>query len=153
MARPRGNTDEVVFEALTASPTPLTAYQILSALQPAGIQSPPIVYRALERLQKDGRIHRLEGLNAYFACHCDHSKAHGVIFAICETCQRVEEWPSDLLDRAIAEQAVKAGFKVASRTLEVRGTCARCLGGEASECAGPSCTGACGDTGHHHHHG
>jgi Fur family transcriptional regulator, zinc uptake regulator len=127
MARPRSATDEVVLEVLRDAPTPLSAYQVLDQLRPLGVQSPPVVYRALERLEKAGRVHRLEGLNAYFAC-CGRDHAAGTVFAVCTQCKRVEEWSGEGIDRLIGEEAAKGGFAVTGRTIEVRGLCAACRG-------------------------
>lgn len=112
----------------------MSAYQVLDRLRPQGIQSPPVVYRALERLEKAGRIHRLEALNAYFAC-CGRDHAKGMVFAVCSVCKRVEEWSADGIDALLAVEAKRAGFQIAGRTIEVRGVCATCRG-EAEEAAG-----------------
>ena len=107
----------------------MTAYQVLDRLRSAGIQSPPVVYRALERLEKAGRIHRLEGLGAYFPC-CGRDHAAGTVFAVCTRCRRVEEWSGAGIDRLLGAEASKAGFAIAGRTIEVRGLCAACRGVE-----------------------
>ena len=116
---------------LREAETPMSAYQVLDRLRPQGIQSPPVVYRALERLEKAGRIHRLEALNAYFAC-CGRDHAEGTVFAVCTACKRVEEWSADGIDALLAKEAERAGFAISGRTIEVRGLCAACRG-EAGE--------------------
>jgi Fur family zinc uptake transcriptional regulator len=148
MARARSRTDDAVLALLRAAETPLSAYQVLDRLRPSGVQSPPIVYRALERLEKAGQIHRLEGINAYFACcRHDHHVA-GVVFAICTECRRVEEWSCEEVDELLAATAEKAGFALSGRTVEVRGLCAECRGAagrevpQGLESHGPGC--ACG---------
>ena len=132
MARPRSATDETVLSLLREAATPMTAYQVLDRLRPQGIHSPPVVYRALERLEKGGQIHRLEGLGAYFAC-CGRDHAKGTVFAVCTRCKRVEEWSADGLDAVIGAEAVRAGFAVEGRTIEVHGVCATCRGEGAGE--------------------
>jgi Fur family zinc uptake transcriptional regulator len=113
---------------LTASPTPMTAYELLASLRDIGVQSPPVVYRSLDRLVKSGQIHRLEGLNAYFACHGHHHGATAPVFAVCTSCMRVEEWSVDAVDAAFGREAERMGFQIEGRTIELRGTCARCRG-------------------------
>lgn len=147
MARIRSASDDAVLEVLRGAETPMSAYQVLDRLRPQGIQSPPVVYRALERLEKAGRIHRLEALNAYFAC-CGRDHAKGTVFAICTRCKRVEEWSAEGIDALIGAEAKRAGFSIDVRTVEVRGLCAACRG-EAEEgethglhSHGPGC--ACG---------
>lgn len=127
MARARSATDEVVFAVLRDAQTPMSAYQVLDRLRPSGVQSPPVVYRALDRLEKAGLVHRLEGLNAYFPC-CGRDHAAGTVFAVCTECRRVEEWSGEGIDRLLAEEAAKTGFRISGRTLEVRGVCAACRG-------------------------
>lgn len=157
MARPRSQTDDAVLEVLREAATPMSAYQLLDQLRPRGVQSPPVVYRALERLEKAGHIHRLEGLGAYFAC-CGRDHAKGTVFAVCTRCKRVEEWSAEDIDAPIAREAARAGFAVAGRTIEVRGLCATCrgaapaTGGEATgephglQSHGPGCGCGHGDT-------
>jgi Fur family zinc uptake transcriptional regulator len=125
MTKSRSATDDAVLLVLKSSMTPLTAYQLLDALRPSGVQSPPIVYRALDRLARAGAVHRLEQSNAYFACHGHHDN-HDVIFAVCRVCKRVEEWPGGKVDMAIAQEAVAASFAMEARTIEVSGLCAAC---------------------------
>jgi Fur family zinc uptake transcriptional regulator len=144
MARPKSTTDQSVLEQLTASATPMTAYELLAALRDTGVQSPPVVYRALERLVKDGRIHRLEGLNAYFACHGHHHGAAAPVFAVCTSCRRVEEWSVEAIDAAFGTIAAGMGFAIEGRTVELRGTCARCRGLAAPESAAACCDHAHG---------
>ncbi len=135
MARQKSATDEQIFDLLREAATPLSAYQVLDQLRPHGVQSPPVVYRALERLEKAGRVHRLEGLNAYFAC-CGLDHAAGTVFAVCTRCKRVEEWSGDGIDRLLATEAAKSGFSVTGRTIEVRGVCASCHEGDGDHDAG-----------------
>ncbi|WP_407050509.1 Fur family transcriptional regulator [Methyloraptor flagellatus] len=153
MARPRSGTDEAVLQVLQDAGTPLTAYQVLAALKTEGVQSPPVVYRALDRLEKAGQVHRLERLNAYFVCHGHHAGETGVVFAICSNCKRVEEWNVEAVDVALARAAETMGFAVEGRTIELRGLCAACRGlAEATD--GPSCCGVHGEHegGHSHPH-
>lgn len=144
MARPRSGTDDAVLQLLQASATPLTAYQVLAALKEEGVQSPPVVYRALDRLEKAGQIHRLERLNAYFACHGHHSGRATAVFAVCTSCKRVEEWNVEAVDPALAAAAAAMGFAIEGRTVEVRGLCAACQGlvdaAEPPACCAPSTT-------------
>lgn len=152
MARPKSATDDAVYEVLHEAATPLTAYQVLDQLRPHGVQSPPVVYRALERLEKAGRVHRLEGLNAYFAC-CGRDHAAGTVFAVCTRCRRVEEWSGDGIDRLLEAEAERSGFAVSGRTVEVRGICAACRG-EAAAAGGhaPHGHGREPARGHDHDH-
>ena len=153
MARPRSGTDEAVLEVLRDAATPMSAYQVLDHLRPRGVQSPPVVYRALDRLVKAGQIHRLEGLGAYFAC-CGRDHAKGTVFAVCTVCHKVEEWSGEGIDALLGAEAAKGGFAVEGRTIEVRGLCAHCRGATPEvegglHSHGPGC--GCGHDGDHGH--
>lgn len=47
---------------------PNTVYKILDALYEDRVTAPITVYRALEKLHKDGKVHRIESSNAWAAC-------------------------------------------------------------------------------------
>ena len=83
---------DMVLAALRKSAAPLTAYGLLEKLQPLGVKSAPIVYRALEALEKLGTVHRIKELGAYVACNCadDHSHALSVL-TVCKQCKKVHE--------------------------------------------------------------
>ena len=143
MTRVRTMNDDAVLEVLSTATTPLSAYQVLAALKDQGIQSPPVVYRALERLEKAGQIHRVEQLNAYVACPGDH-EGRSVILAVCSCCKRVEEWPADAVDDQFAALAGASGFKLVQRSIEVSGLCAACQGHPAASATPTACCGAHG---------
>jgi len=132
MARPRSATDDAVLAVLREAEAPMSAYRLLDQLRPLGVQSPPVIYRALERLEKAGQIHRLEGLGAYFAC-CGRDHAKGTVFAVCTVCHKVEEWSGEGLDALLTARAAEAGFALDGRTIEVRGRCAHCRGETVAE--------------------
>ena len=66
--QPRGTNNEQVYRVLRSAQGPMTAYEILDAVRPQGISAPPTVYRALNRLMREGLAHRVESKNAYVAC-------------------------------------------------------------------------------------
>ena len=120
MTKPRQD----VLEVLTKVAKPMGAYDIIRAMVPN--PKPPTVYRALEFLESQGIIHRIESLNAYVACHeahhcCNH--AHAAQFTICDGCGRVEEiahshtLPSGLQGK---------GFIPSRITTEIHGRCSDC---------------------------
>lgn len=127
MARARSNNDDAVLGVLQEAATPLSAYQVLAALRDQGIQSPPVVYRALERLEKAGNIHRIEQLNAYIAC-CGLKHDEQMVLAVCTECKRVEEWPASEAVAQIDQVAAEHGFRASHKVIELRGTCAACSG-------------------------
>ena len=75
MARPalkKASNSEIVAATLRKAGRPLTAYEVLDALKGMGVSGPPTVYRALDKLIADGRVHRLESLNAFVLCSHSH---------------------------------------------------------------------------------
>ena len=83
---------QIIFDLIDKSPEPLKAYTILFNVQKKGINAPPQVYRALDKLVEIGKIHKIESKNAFVACknsNCEVSKA--TAFSICESCEIVDE--------------------------------------------------------------
>lgn len=119
---------ELVLGALTASPAPLSAYDILDRLRGEGLRAPLQIYRALDKLVDRGLAHRLESLNAFVACADSHCHRKGLIaFAICESCGKVDEFADEVIEERLGHWAREDGFKVERTTMEIRGRCAGCL--------------------------
>ena len=90
-----------------------------------GRVGPPTVYRALEFLNENGLVHRIESLNAFVGCPAP-TTPHRAYFLICRGCSQVAEFDDvDLaatLDRRIAD----AGFAPETERVEIVGICAQC---------------------------
>jgi Fur family zinc uptake transcriptional regulator len=86
---------DMVLAALRKSSVPLTAYNLLQKLEPFGVKSAPIVYRALESLETAGEVHKIKGLGAYVACNCNeddtHHAHHISLLTVCVNCKKVNE--------------------------------------------------------------
>jgi Fur family transcriptional regulator, zinc uptake regulator len=116
---------ELVMGAFRKSGKPLTAYEILDKLRPQGVSAPPTVYRALDRLIEDGRVHRLDSLNAFVACARPHHDA-SAMFSICDSCGTAEEFYDPALSKRLEQWAKSTGFKIDRSVIEVRGLCGDC---------------------------
>jgi Fur family zinc uptake transcriptional regulator len=122
-------TDVAVLDMLTRSHRPLSAYSILEQLDT--VRAPVQVYRALQKLEGQGLVHRIKTLNAFVACaeqhhgHNGHNGAHRPGFVICRRCGSVQEF-EDRNVQGIAENAAGADFAIDLVTLEVYGHCADC---------------------------
>lgn len=125
----------LVFDVLTRSDAPMSAYTILDKLRDHGFRAPLQVYRALDKLLEFGMVHRLESLNAFVACAHQHSDCcatgpghgHGTVaFAICESCGHVFEFHDHAVDHRLGDWAKGKGFKPAKTTIEIRGLCSAC---------------------------
>ena len=108
---------------------PVTAYALLDELKKThGAAAPPTVYRALEFLQRQGLIHRVERLQAFVGCDEDGAHSHAAQFLICRTCGGVDEVDDHAVTDALGHAAAAKGFTPAHSTIEVEGTCAACVG-------------------------
>jgi Fur family zinc uptake transcriptional regulator len=119
-----------VFDLLSKSEKPLSAYEILDKLRRHGIKAPPTVYRALESLTERGMVHRIESLNAFVACHDedeeDHNHNHAAQFAVCRGCGSVTEIHDHRLSDMIRELSNKLKFHIEREMLELLGLCQQC---------------------------
>lgn len=118
-----------VLELLLEAGQPVKAYDLMSAFAPGAAQAkPPTVYRALDFLEKQGLVHRIQTLNAYVACR--REEGHHAAFLICDCCgatKEVEPAGAETLSR----QAGAAGFTINGVMLEAHGLCADCRDGPA----------------------
>ena len=121
-----------VLEILLAEHRAHGAYEILDNLRAEGLGSqPPVSYRALEFLVKNGFAHKIERLNAFIAC-AHLAETHAPVFLICRACDAVAEIYTDLT-RGVLGRAVKtAGFQIERTAVEVEGICTTCQQGGAA---------------------
>ena len=118
---------QIIFNLIDRSPEPLKAYTILYNVQKKGINAPPQVYRALDKLVEIGKIHKIESKNAFVACKnsdCEISKA--TAFSICESCEVVDEISDVKLSKYLSSFNHKKGMKFKRFNLEFFGLCKKC---------------------------
>jgi len=108
------------------SEAPTGAYDLLERLRTVrGPAAPPTVYRALDFLQEQGLVHRVERLSAFVGCVA-HDQEHAAQFLICRTCGKVTELEDPELAHALEDAAHRLGFSVGKATIEAEGQCAAC---------------------------
>lgn len=115
-----------VLELVWESHRPVGAYDILEALMKEQRAAPPTVYRTLAFLQEQGLVHRIASVNAFVGCISPETD-HAGQFLICGTCQDSIEIVNEKVTDALRESAVDAGFDIHQQTVEIIGTCKRCL--------------------------
>ena len=118
---------QIVFDLIEKSKEPVKAYSILHNVQKKGINAPPQVYRALDKLIRLGKIHKVESKNAFVACkshNCEISKA--TIFSICEICEKVTEIANNKLSKILHNFDDRTGMKYKKYNLEFFGLCKKC---------------------------
>ena len=119
---------QIIFDLIDKSSEPLKAYTILYNVQKKGINAPPQVYRALDKLVEIGKIHKIESKNAFVACKnsdCEISKA--TAFSICESCEVVDEISDVKLSKYLSNFNYKKGMKFKRFNLEFFGLCKKCI--------------------------
>lgn len=115
-----------VLEIILESDIPLGAYEILNRLSESKDNAVPMtVYRALDFLMDNGLVHKVESMNAYFAC-THPGDEHGYQLLVCGQCGHVVETCDPKLENAIRRQASHQGFKIANAAVEVTGLCSDC---------------------------
>ena len=115
-----------VLALVLASDGPATAYQLLDRLKETRRgAAPPTIYRALEFLQGQNLVHKVERLNAFIAC-TDAGHPHPVQFLICNSCGTVAEVEDTGVSAALAHAAAEKGFHPAHAVVELDGTCSAC---------------------------
>ncbi|MDD2324677.1 MAG: Fur family transcriptional regulator [Alphaproteobacteria bacterium] len=136
---------EKVLSALRKAKKPLSAYAVLDALRTQGVRSPPIVYRALEKLQGAGLVHRVESLGAFVACRHTHGKGPDGIhaFAICSQCGAVEELCAPSLAKSLGRKSGGLLAEINHSMLEISGLCHGCVRGACAKKNTKKGSGAC----------
>lgn len=141
----RRDTGALIAVELTGAVKPLTAYELLEKLRPAGVFAPMTIYRALDKLLASGRIHRIESLNAFVACRGTeggpHEHEHGKLaigFTVCDGCAAVSEFEDPSLQSRIEAAASAGSFVPRSSIVEIRGLCNACAEGAKPRDASPA---------------
>ena len=115
-----------VLEILLQKNKALGAYEILDLLREAGFKyQPPVAYRALDFLVKNGFAHKIEQLNSFVGC-VPPGKDHSPAFMICTNCNFVSEEEAINSDFSISKIGSRSGFKVETAIIEARGLCQSC---------------------------
>ena len=121
--------ESMVLGTLKTADGPLKAYELLAQLKTRGVKAPMTVYRALDRLENRGLVHKLDGLGAFVVCN--HDEPHRVqTFLVCDGCAGVSELreAQDVAadEGQLARVATQSGFTMASARVEIRGRCGAC---------------------------
>ena len=82
---------ELVFNIIKKSAKSLSAYEILDKLQKIKKTQPMTVYRALDKLIEEDRIHKNSINKKFVLCNHSHDENHNTAMAICKKCGDTEE--------------------------------------------------------------
>ncbi|MBV1887561.1 MAG: transcriptional repressor [Parvibaculaceae bacterium] len=117
---------EQVLGLIWQSHKPIGAYDLLEQLAKTHqAAKPPTIYRALEFLQENGLIHKIESQNAFLGCAHVGGHHHGQ-FLICTACGTAQEIDEKIVASALESASKAQGFKIQSFVIEVKGLCAAC---------------------------
>lgn len=117
---------EQVLGLIWQSHKPIGAYDLLEQLAKTHhAAKPPTIYRALEFLQDNGLIHKIESQNAFLGCAHVGGHHHGQ-FLICTACGTAQEIDEKIVSSALENASQAHGFKIQSFVIEIKGLCATC---------------------------
>lgn len=120
-------SNKIVRDVLTESDRPLGAYEVLERAKEKGVNGPPTIYRALNRLIKLGLAHHIASTHRYVMCrHDSKHQNEAVIFAVCNFCDNVEEISDKAMHTALDKIREDSGFKTQSEVIEIVGMCRQC---------------------------
>lgn len=120
-------TREQVFRLLAEKQGAIGAYDLLDELKktdPAA--KPATIYRALDFLNQQGFVHKIESINAFVMCHHFGDCNHPVQLLICDECGHVDEIQSNDFYKSLKDMAVDKGFRISHQIIEAHGRCNNC---------------------------
>lgn len=118
---------QCALEVLLDARQPLGAYDLIRRLAQRFRRpvSPPTAYRALDFLQRQGFVRRLETSNAFLASYVEDPGDPGLVL-ICRSCGTAVEVQAGSLGPMLETHAIANGFTVSRSVLEMEGLCASC---------------------------
>lgn len=118
------NNNDIVFEIIKKSKNHLTAYEILNKFQNIKKVQPMSVYRSLNKLISENKIHKSNQTKKYMLCNHSH-KNHNPSIAICKKCGETEELNSNLFEEIFNKKIFKK-YDFKNYELEVSAICKAC---------------------------
>ena len=116
--------NDIVFEIIKKSKHNLTAYEILNKFQNIKKIQPMSVYRSLNKLISENKIHKSNQTKKYMLCNHSH-KNHNPSIAICKKCGETEELNSNLFEEILNKKIFKK-YDFKNYELEVSAICKAC---------------------------
>jgi Fe2+ or Zn2+ uptake regulation protein len=109
-------TREEVLHFLEKSHQAFTPYEIAKSLE----MNPVTVYRVLEFLKSQKKVHHIPSLGKWSACQCQTKKDEDHGFLVCKKCESVEEFatPHTCLHHH--------SFQCEEHITEILGLCKKC---------------------------
>jgi Fur family transcriptional regulator, zinc uptake regulator len=116
---------ELVFNIIKKSAKSLSAYEILDKLQKIKKTQPMTVYRALDKLIEEDRIHKNSINKKFVLCNHSHDENHNTAMAICKKCGDTEELKSNIFSSFFKKNSIKK-YNLNNFSMEILTTCKEC---------------------------
>jgi Fur family zinc uptake transcriptional regulator len=116
---------EIVLNIIKKTSKNLTAYEILERLQKIKKTQPMTVYRALDKLIEEGKIHKNNINKTFVLCKHDHREDENTTLAICNKCGDTEELESNLFFEILSKKPIK-NFNLSNFSMQIIATCKGC---------------------------
>ena len=109
----------------------VTATELLDALRAEGERvGLTTVYRQLERLEKQGHIHKVVTEEGAYYQYCEHEEDGGCFLLKCERCGRIEHVGCERLAPLYAHLEQEHHFRINPARTMLYGVCAACQEGD-----------------------
>ena len=115
-----------VLEIIITARKPVKAYDILDQLRQKKFSAKPItVYRTLDFLLQHAFIHKLDSINAFFAClhPLEHNECY---FFLCNKCGKINEIFINDTKQIMQQIKSNNNFIITKMYLELSGECKNC---------------------------
>ena len=116
---------DTIFQFLNKIKKPISAYEILDNLRDKGFKAPMSIYRALDTLMAEGKVHKINKEKKYVVCNHRH-KDDNLIFSACKKCKVVIEYQSDNINKFITQLCKNNNFKQLGSNIRIEGYCVKC---------------------------
>lgn len=115
-----------ILELLLTAGHPVKAYDLIEQMRDKGQRlTPATVYRILDFLLENGLAHRVNALNAYMPCTCNHDE-HAMLMFVCSKCRQAEEVEDAALYESMRARLGELGMSLQDNCIEIQGTCRNC---------------------------
>jgi len=104
----------------------LSAYEILNRVQKFKFIQPMTIYRALNKLKSEGKIHKSNKNKTFYLCNDQDHDEHNAVLAVCDNCGVAEELKTASFLKVIKPLKTKNKFNFKRFNLEITTNCKEC---------------------------
>ena len=118
--------NNLVLNMLKKNPKGLSAYEILNRVQKFKFIQPMTIYRALDKLKSEGKIHKSNKNKTFYLCNDQDHDEHNAVLAVCDNCGVAEELKTASFLKVIKPLKTKNKFNFRRFNLEITTNCKEC---------------------------